>query len=117
MGISSWLAEGLEVAVVPPPRYQRLIDGISNLLAPFGWMSRLLHARPPGGWHRPVYRVVVRNSRGDERTIAVTEDIAQAEMEAAATIARINQIGLDAWATEMRNRIPHAFFDSNSGNC
>ncbi len=99
------------MAVVEPRVYQRLIDGIANVVfVPVSWVLAVLGEGGPVPGHRSPYRVVIRNFRGQERAIAVVDDLAKAERERDEVVARIESIGVEAWAHEMRNRIPGSFF-------
>jgi hypothetical protein len=61
-------------------------------------------------WQRSPYQVVVRNERGEERTVIMTADYDEAKRMRDQTVRRIDLVGARGWAHEMRNCIPASFF-------
>src|SRR5262245_30037489 len=55
---------------MPAPRYQRVIDGVT---VPLSWLRSLLTLEPPERRGiRDNFRVIVRNARGEWRTLRIT---------------------------------------------
>src|SRR5262245_65802771 len=56
--------------VMPAPRYQRVIDGVT---VPLSWLRSLLTLEPPARRGiRYNFRVIVRKDRGEWRTVRLT---------------------------------------------
>lgn len=108
-------AQGLEVTILDPPMYQRLIHGVVNVtMVPLSWLFAVVDPSNVLSRERSPYRVVVRNQRGEERTIALTTDFNDAERKRDETVQRLDSLGVDAWGHEMRNRIPASFFSPST---
>jgi hypothetical protein len=97
---------GFHLEVVPAPRYQTVID---TIMAPLSWLSVWMNLEAPARRDRDTFRLIVRNPRGDWRALRITSR-READRVRAETAARIETIGIDAWAHEMRGRIPESFF-------
>src|SRR5262245_11548958 len=98
---------GFCVEVMPAPRYQRVIDGVT---VPLSWLFSLLTLEPPERRGiRDNFRVIVRNARGEWRTRRITSED-EAKRVRDETRARIESLGIEAWSREMRGRISESFF-------
>ena len=100
---------GLAIVVIEPPRHWRIIDGIWNaVVVPMSWLE-LLRGSPPLERHHPPFRVVVRNRRGKQRTLALRREPAAALREQAEVVEAIETMGIDGWGEAMGARLPVSF--------
>ena len=96
-----------------PRIYERVIDTMANIvIVPVSWVVGPLGFDGPAKRRRSPYRVVARNRVGKQRTLAVLGSAAEAEATRREVEARLETIGIAAWAEEMRGRIPAAFFEN-----